>query len=569
MRRWRLGLVVVSLVMIALVTSAIPGYAQDQEEAPLVVFIEESRLQVASTLDPGPDGLTRLEQMFQGQGAQTRWLGLDDPLPENARVVVLVRPLTSLAMGDIARLWTHLVRGNNLLITLDPYGLPTNRGEGTRATASERSNSGMVSLLAQFFGITLQDTFLAQPWFSNASLTDQLTTYFAGYSEDVVQHPVFEPLVPFDLPVIVWGARSMTVDPLVAGTHAVPLLYTDSAYGETDRNVFRTDENMTPLELNIGADSTGHLFLGALSESTRFESRVVLLGDSELLLNEYGLVLGADGSPLHLGNTIVTQRLVAWLLERPVEEWPGLPGGYTWLALDGDAAEWAELEPVIVDDEADAHVDRYDITNVRAFRDDGYLYLLVETTEAPNPDIRVMLGIENTFDGRTDVTLVITSGDMVISNPFDDSRIPVPDGAMAVGDSVEIRVPLRVISPGALINELCLSDSRSQASSVPLDCIETLPQLVPVATTQTPLPLAFPPGPRAIVRTTGTVNLRSGPSEGYTILDVLENGVEFAATGRNTAGDWVQVENASVRGWLAGFLIAPNITITDLPVVAE
>ena len=484
-------------------------------------------------------------------------------------MVVLVRPLRSLNIGEIARLWTHVARGNNLLITLDPNNLPTMRGEGTRATQSERSNSGLVGLLASSFGIHLQDTFLAQPWFTNAVLANQLTTHFPGHSENVVQHPVIDPLALFELPVTVWGARSMTVDSLVAGMSAAPLLYTESAYGETDRNVFRTDENVAPLEINIGADSTGHLFIGALSESTRLESRVVLLGDSELLLNDYGLVLGADGSPLHLGNTILAQRLVAWLLERPVEEWPGLPGGYTWLILDGDGAEWAELDPLIVDEGTDAFAERYDITEVHSFRDDGYLYLLVETAEPPNPETRVVLGIENTFDGQTDLTLSITPDAITLVGVGDEDDQPVPDGAMAVGSAIEIRLPLRVVTTGALINEVCLSDSRTEESAVPLDCIVTQPQVVPVATTRTPLPVAFPPGPRAIVRTTGTVNLRSGPGEGYNVLDVLGNGVEFAATGRNAAGDWVQVANASYSGWIAEFLVMPNIVISDLPVVEE
>lgn len=565
MRRWRLRLIVLSLVLVILPVP--PGHAQEPNEAPLVIFIEDSRLETASTLDPGPDGVTRLEQLFRDQGAETRWLGLGFPLPERAHVVVLVRPLRSLNIGEIARLWTHIARGNNLLITLDPNGLPTTRGEGTRPTQTERSNSGLASLLASSFGIHLDDTFLAQPWFSGAVLASQLTTHFPGHSENVVQHPVVAPLAAFDLPVTVWGARSMTVDPLVAGMSAAPLLYTESAYGETDRNVFRTDENAVPLEINIGADSIGHLFIGALSESTRLESRVAVLGDSELLLNNYGLVLGADGSPLHLGNAILAQRLVAWLLERPVDEWPALPGGYTWLLLDGDGAEWAELDPLIVDEEADAFAERYDITEVHGFRDDGYLYLLVETAEPPNPESRVMLGIENTFDGQTDVSLSITTEGVTLLGAGDEADQPVPDGAMAIGSAIEIRLPLRVVTSGALLNEVCLSDSRTEESAVPLDCIVMQPQVVPVATTRTPLPLAFPPGPRVIVRTTGTVNLRSGPGEDYAVLDVLENGVEFAATGRTSAGDWVRVENASYSGWIAEFLVTPNIAIDDLPVV--
>ena len=97
-----------------------------------------------------------------------------------------------------------------------------------------------------------------------------------------MQHPVTEPVVAYGLPVQLWGARSMRVEPMGLHSYAVPLIYIQTAFGETRPEVFKSQ---APVELNLGPDSVGKLMIGALAENTLTGSRVVVLGDSEMLEN--------------------------------------------------------------------------------------------------------------------------------------------------------------------------------------------------------------------------------------------------------------------------------------------
>jgi hypothetical protein len=555
------------LILVLIPLGGMPAHAQSQVP-PLVVFIEDQQLQTASITDPGPDGLTRLEQVFKDLGAQTRWLDLKSPLPEETRVVVIVRPLGPLPVDQLARLWVTLVRGGHLLLAIDPVGLVAVRGEGDVPIRSDRANSGLATLLKMFYGISLQDTFVAAPWFALTSITNQDTTLVSVSAENVVQHAVDEPLETYDLPVEMWGARTMTIDPLGPNSYAVPLLYTENGYGEADQGVFNTRGNPSPLELNLGVDSVGRLFTASLAENTRFGSRIVVLGSSTSVLNDYGLAVDADGrSPLHLGNRIFTERVAAWLLDLPAENWPALPDGYTWVSLDGEGSDWEATPALLSDAPNDALVARYDIETVRAFRDDSFQYLLVETAELPNPEARLTLAIENNYDGIPDMYLTITARE-VIARSNDGPDEVVPDGRMFVGDALEVRLPLRVTGEGALIGQVCLSDSRTSPDSMSIDCVEQPPALVPVVRTQAPERVRFPDGPRAVVHSLeAAINVRAGPGTDFPVFKVVPNGTLFAATGRTVAGDWIRVENAFYSGWLADFLVALNSPLSNLPVV--
>src|SRR5262245_31853406 len=52
------------------------------------------------------------------------------------------------------------------------------------------------------------------------------------------------------------------------------------------------------------------------------------------------------------------------------------------------------------------------------------------------------------------------------------------------------------------------------------------------------------------------VNIRSGPSGTAPALGTAPKGTQFTATGRE--GDWVQVENARLKGWINSQFLAPN-----------
>jgi hypothetical protein len=557
------------LILVLIPVGNVPGYAQDQA-SPLVVFVEDPQLQTSSITDLGLYGLTRLEQIFKDLGAETRSLDLKSPLPAETRVVVLVGPLGPLPVDQLARLWVAMVRGAHVLVAIDPVGLPAVRVKGDVPVRSDRANSGLATLLKMYYGIGLQDTFIVAPWFTLTSVTNQNTTYVSVSPENVVQHAINQPLLTYDLPVEMWGARTMTVDPMGISSSAVPLLYTEIGYGETDQGVFNTRSNPSPLELNLGVDSIGRLFTAALAENTRFGSRVAVIGNSASVLNGYGLAVDTDGGgPLYLGNRLFAERVAAWLLDIPAENWPALPGGYTWLALDGDGSDWGATSALLTDPAGDALVARYDIQAVRAFRDDNFQYLLVETAELPNPDVRLTLAVENNYDGVTDEYLTLTAQDVRVRRG-DGPEETVPDGHMVVGQALEIRLPIRITGEGALIGEVCLSDSRTSSDSMPIDCVDEPPALVRVAPTHAPVRLRFPDGPRAVVSSTqADINIRSKPGMDAPVFRVVPNGTMYAATGRTVAGDWIRVETGFYTGWVADFLVALNSPLSNLPVIEK
>jgi len=561
-------------VLLLLVTLVIPfgyrepGHAQDQAP-PLVVFIEDEQLLTASTADSGPNGLTRLEQMFKGLGAQPRQQDLASSLPEEARVVVLVRPLRALSPAQLARLWVYLVNGGHLLLTIDPVGLTVTRGTRDIPIGTDRASSGLATLLKRDYGIGLQDTLVVAPWFDSASIARQNTTLVSVHAENIVRHAIGEPLLTYDLPVEMWGARTMTVDPLGPGFQAVPLLYTETGYGEADQGVFGARGTPSPLELNLGVDPVGRLFTAALAENGRFGSRVVVIGNSGSVEDGYGLVVGDDGrTPQHLGNRLFVERVAAWLLGLPVENWPALPDGYTWLALDGSGSDWETMSPLLTDAH-DALIPRYDVLAVRAFRDDSFLYLLIETAELPNPETRLTLALVNSEAGVVDRVALSVTARQVAVQKNDGPQEAVPDGGLAVGQALEVRLPLRIIGEAPRIGQVCLADSRTPADSAPIDCVESQPPAaVPRVHTNAPDAVRFPEGPRAVVSTTqATINIRSKPGLNSPILRIVPNGTLYAATGATPTGDWIRVENASYSGWAAGFLVALNSPLSSLPVV--
>ena len=397
----RRTLVILLALAIALTGVTAPGRAQ--EAPPLVVFVVDNTLETASVIDPGPDGLTRLAGIFQGLGARTAYIRLDQPIPAEAQVVVIVRPWRATPNDVVARLFVHMAHGHHVLWAIDPTGHVRNRADTARGA--------MAQLVQTDYGVHLLDGFVWMPWFSRASIAEQATSYAWSVPAPGADHPVIRPLVARDQPVMTWGARPVAVEPVGVGSWAQALLAMEGGYGETDAQVFRTADP-APFELNLDADLQGTLPIAALAEQTEYGSRLALLGDSELVQNQFGLAQALDGSPVYPGNRLLVERIAAWLLELPEETWPDLP----------------------------------------------------ETFAAP---------------------------------------APVPNGPM-------VRV-----------------------------------------TTTTP-----------------TANLREGPGTETGIITSVPNGAFFAAVGRNEAGDWVQVQADEGRGWLAAFLLTPNVEIATLPVVA-
>jgi hypothetical protein len=72
------------LLFFALVLIVVPK-ASGAQQAPLVVFIDDNRLQASAVSDSGADGLTRLADLFRSLGARTQLARLNQGFPNILR----------------------------------------------------------------------------------------------------------------------------------------------------------------------------------------------------------------------------------------------------------------------------------------------------------------------------------------------------------------------------------------------------------------------------------------------------------------------------------------------------
>ncbi|MBI5668008.1 MAG: SH3 domain-containing protein [Chloroflexi bacterium] len=545
MRRW------LTLILLAcLLVGAAPAAMQEQQ-SPLVVFVLNPEIDVASTFDAGPDGISTLDGIFRSLGARTQVVNLIDSVPASADVVVLVGPRQRLSILSLVRLWLHLARGNDLLLALDPVGYAGNN--------SDRWGSGLINLLNDAYGITVIDAFMAEPWFTKDLIAVLSATFLDAYA-DVVPHPVVEPLIRYQLSVEVWSARPVRIEPVGVDSYAVPLLQTSSAFGETDTSVFTFAADSAPLELNLEGDVSGRVNIAGLAENTYAGSRIAVLGDSEMLRNGYGLAkIPGSVFPSHPGNQIFVERLAAWLLGLPEDQWPALPPAYTWIALDGSGDDWDAAVPV-ANDGADVDQPALDLQQARAFKNDAFVYLMVETAEAS--DARVRLEVDFQHPDDRVVTISATSDGVVVNT--DEGEVAIPDAQVAVSDGVELRLPLRVVGEATTISRLCLY--ADAAATTGTDCFEQNPT-ISATDKLDPVDLRFPPGPTVRVSSIRNANLRQEPAQTAPLVGVLTAGQTLRATGRTEAGDWIRVESGAYQGWVFATLIIANHDTSLLPVI--
>lgn len=529
--------------------SAGVGFAQQPAEPPLVAFVVDSGLGTSSNSDVGPDGLVKLNDIFSDLGARTTTISLEGEISPEVSVVVIVGPRRGMSTDYLARLWVHIARGGHVLIALDPL-----RHAGRTA---DRARDGLPQLLDLDYGIGVQDAFIAEPWFTRDTFSELQTSYSLSYP-DVLPHPVIAPLVRYDVPVQVWGARPVNVEPFGLDSTATPLLATRSAHGETGP-VLENRDPQEPVRLDLDQDLVGLLDIAALAENARTGSRVAFFGDSEIFMNDFGLNYFPNSlNPLYPGDWLVAERTAAWLLGLPEGEWPDLPGGYSWIAIDGQADDWPANVQAAAATGGESSAAGYDIQQTRAFRDADYLYVLVETGGTPGMGTTLLLDIDRDNNGEVD-TQIVAGTDQVQMGAGDT----IPDARLAVGSALELRLPLRVAGATGPVTSLCLSADEGATTRA------CLGGNLPISTlnTQAPSDVRDLSGPYVTVETTSRVNLRGGPGTGFPIEAIYANGQLLLATGRNEAGDWIKVEGASASGWMATFLIYANHDIMALPVV--
>jgi hypothetical protein len=549
MRKRTLVLIFGPLILLALL-----GPAHAQQERPTVAFVLNPSIEASSIFDPGSDGIRDFASIFEELGAEVQAVDLVDPIPSSTDLIVLVGPHVPLDIVSVVRLWIHMARGNNFLLTLDPVGYAGVNTEG--------ATSSFLQLVTNGYGLITSNSFLAEPWFTENSIGLVSGSYLRTYA-DILPHPVVEPLINYGVPVQLWGARALRVEPIGVDSLATPLLYTDTAYAETNEDAFNFLRGQpAALELNLETDIVGRLNVAGLAENTASGSRIAVVGDSEIFENGFGLASATDGSsPLYPGNRIFAQRLAAWLLELPVEEWPPLPSGFTWVSIDGDDEDWSQA--ALMTDNTDTTVSGpYDIRRVRAFENNSFLYVIVETTAPPTEDVRVELELGREIPRQSSLTTVSASASQVAVLGNDGDTIPVLDAAMAVGNVIELRIPLRLAGDELQFSNLCLADSSSRQ----MDCVDQSITVRQVNQTE-PFDTRFPEGPLVTVSSAREIVLRQGPGIDFAQVAVISPGSVLAAMGRNAVGDWIQVQTASHTGWVAIPLVIANNDYMSLPVV--
>lgn len=547
----RLRIISLLLLVGVVIGASVTAQAQEEPERPRVAFIDDNGLQTASPNDPGPDGTSRFANIFNLLGYEPVTLAMDEPLPDDIELIVLIRPQRSLSLVEAARLFAFIQEGKDLLIAVDP-----NRYAGIN---SESERDLLTLIFGNDYGVSLRDNILIEPWFTVDSLEvqDLAVAKSMTHPEDAPVHPITRPLVQYDLPIIMWGGRSVNVEPFGVNSFGNSLLYTDTAYGETAPRVFGNNAT-DPLVYNIGTDIAGRLPIGGVGIDTSTGSRIVLLGDSELLQNQYGLTLDVNtDQPTYTGNFLFAERLAAWLVGLPPPQYPALPNGFTWISVDGAPADWdaQPAEPVTAQGTEEGGVQQ-----VRALHNNSYLYLLAETTSPPEAAVSLRVTFALPQGETVDV---VGTGGAVRAEGVGDASAVVPDGAFAAAAAVEARVPMRLITPGPSIQAVCLVAPGGEE-----DCIDSAIPVVSVEDTD-PAPLRLYDYPLATVRTSGRVNLRSGPGVSFQIIDDVGNNVQFAVLGRNEAGDWIRVENGGYSGWMSRSLLLLTTEVDQLAVVED
>jgi hypothetical protein len=275
----------------------------------VVAFVVNPEIQSASPGDTGANGASAMADIFTALNAQVQVVDLIESIPSEVDVVVLMRPLRQMTYNYVVRLWDHIQVGGAILVTMDPF-------------VGEKSDQGLNELLLSSYGVGIEDYFLIK---TDVQDVEPLRTlegnHLEVYGDNLAPHAITEPLLAGGLPVHTWAARSIQVNGLWPGALSSSLLYTEQAYGEYG-DIFARVAG-APLEYNIGADALGRLLVGGLSTSTRTGSRMVLLGDSEMLENGYGLSQDSESNePQYPGNVLFARRVAAWLLDLPAAEWP-------------------------------------------------------------------------------------------------------------------------------------------------------------------------------------------------------------------------------------------------------
>jgi hypothetical protein len=168
---------------------------------------------------------------------------------------------------------------------------------------------------------------------------------------------------------------------------------------------------------------------------------------------------------------------------------------------------------------------------------------MIETAGRPEPSLAIEMRLQQDDLPDLHVRFIGDIGYLV-----DEARgsAVVRDSHYAIGDVIEVRLPLRTGGLVPQIVDLCLTSVDHV-----FDCMDES-IAPPNADELAPNPVLFPPGSiSAIVRPGESSNIRSGPGLNFSTIGSAAPGTLLNVAGRDESADWLKIEIGRFTGWIA------------------
>lgn len=226
-------------------------------------------------------GASRLAAMLVREGANLLILNWDVPIPSNADVVVLIGPSTDYSGSQMAKLWTYVNEGGNLLVFVEP-------GRGLSP------ESPLIDLLWSTFGIRMNEGILINTMFLDPAVIQRPNDFVTNLVPATQQqHPILEGIEMGRL--VFFNACGLQTESLILDEVRVePLLVTaDQYYAESNLRAVQNND----VEFNIGSDlAGGSQVVAAAATNSLTNSHIAIVCDADVLVNQNGFVTSPSGS---------------------------------------------------------------------------------------------------------------------------------------------------------------------------------------------------------------------------------------------------------------------------------
>jgi len=213
---------------------------------------------------------TTARQVLERKNYVVRALNLvsEESVPEDADVVVIAGPQTSLSTDEITKLKNYLASGGALVAMEEPVPL----------TKMDDKPDLLAQMLKTDWGVTLVDDMVIDP---------NVSPPLGGATLPTVAHPITQSIL--NVNVLYPTARSLILEP--AGSVSLTDLGSTGQNSWSDANYSVDNAQLTYDE---GADTPGPLQIGVAGEDTASGARVVVFGDAEFA-NDTGFYNYANG----------------------------------------------------------------------------------------------------------------------------------------------------------------------------------------------------------------------------------------------------------------------------------